>query len=62
MVFYENNIISRERTVRLCEVKAEKLCNTLKRRILYAENVVINLNYSQSLKKLYLSHVSGSGR
>lgn len=60
VILYENSIISRERTRRLCEVKAEELGNILKKRILYAENIVLNLNYSQSLKKLYLSHVSGT--
>jgi len=60
VILYENHIISQERTERLCEVKAEEVSTTLKKRILYAENIVLNLNYSQSLKKLYLSHVSGS--
>jgi len=60
VVLYENHIISQERIERLCEVIAEEVSGTLKKRILYAENIVLNLNYSQSLKKLYLSHVTGS--
>ena len=60
VVLYENRIISQERTERLCEVIAEEVSGTLKKRILFAENIVLNLNYSQSLKKLYLSHVTGS--
>lgn len=59
-ILYENHIISRERTQRLSEVISEEIVGILKKRVLYAQNIVLDLNYSSSLKKLYLSHVTGT--
>lgn len=60
VILYEDYIINHERTERYCELVADEVNSILKKRIIYAENIVLNLNYSQPLKKLYLSHVSGS--
>lgn len=59
-ILYENNIISRERAERVCEMLSEEISSILRKRILNAQNIVLDLNYSSSLKQLYLSTVSGT--
>jgi hypothetical protein len=57
-ILYENHIINQERTKRESEILVDEVSSILKERFLNAQNIVLDLNYSESLKKLYFSKVT----
>ena len=53
LILYENHIINNERTTRESEIITDEMNSILKERFLYAQNIVLDLNNSSTLKQLY---------
>ncbi len=58
LILYENHIINNERTTRESEIITDEMNSILKERFLYAQNIVLDLNNSSTLKQLYFSIVT----
>lgn len=57
-ILYENHIINKERMERESNVIVDEVGSILKERVLRAQNIVLDLNYSPALKQLYLSMIA----
>jgi len=57
-ILYENHIISKERMERETDIIVDEVGSILKDRLLKAQNIVLDLNYSPALKQLYLSMIA----
>ncbi len=58
LIVYENHIINNERTTRESEIISDEMNSIVKERFLYAQNIVLDLNNSSTLKQLYFSVVT----
>lgn len=59
-IAYENYQINKIQIERKSEIQLDQVSNIMEQRIMNAQNIVQNLSYSTSLKKLYLSKKLGT--
>lgn len=58
-LFYENSRISELQAKREREIQLDEVSNILEQRIMTARNIVQNLNYSTTMKQLYINERTG---